>query len=172
MRKSGRTMDTGTIHRTAWKGIPRVARSCLHRGRRYGLEGGNRAIAYVRICVQHAGHLVACRPSLFPTDTQTRDRARSPTAFRITDNTRHQTSWLSTRRICACKSAPHSARPCLPRRPCSIGRHFSLGGRRGLAWAAVRGAGLCVRKRVSSETSEIQRLDHGWHCQWADSHCR
>lgn len=60
LRKSERTMGTGTICRTNWWGATRVAMSCLHRGRRYGLESGTGAIAYVRILAYSISrHLVA-----------------------------------------------------------------------------------------------------------------
>lgn len=91
-------------------------------------------------CVQHFLKFFGLQTqSVFPRKAQSRELLATPTI-----------------QVCNTLSAPMP----LPRRPCSIGRHFSLGGPAGIG---VGGSSVkrrsCGCRRASSEKSEMERID-------------
>jgi hypothetical protein len=91
-------------------------------------------------CVQHFLKFFGLQTqSVFPRKTQSRELLATPTM-----------------QVCNTLGAPMP----LPRRPCSIGRHFSLGGPAGIG---VGGSSVkrrsCGCRRASSEKSGMERID-------------
>lgn len=83
LRKSERIKGTETIRRTNWRVFLEILVDLASQEFGTDVEGGTKAIAYARYCVQH--FLTSHGPqtkSVSPREAHTSDRARSPIALR------------------------------------------------------------------------------------------